>query len=413
MSRTKERATAIAIALIIVGVAGLFQVGIKKNLVDTLTEQEWGRYLFGIGAALTASRWGIGGYVVDEAIEQKLQSRGLTGDRTILDSLHLKFPENLANSKLLQVALDEARSFDVTPPAPKNDPRLRGSHGDDVGIAIFTALSFRLFGFRLSSLYYSYFLVLGATLLLFILGHRQRPAAMACLAIMVLALYIIGISDICGLMRTLPPYTGTGGSDFKDPRFFGTIAAFPILHMVSLWISRKNAIGVADYVIVTAQAAILAFVIQVRWPTIWALGALCGYWLIRVMSMRDILLCRSTRSAFVLISFLFMVAIGVLATSLGAHPIYRADGDLLHHPLWHNMMTALEANPEWDTKYLGTVNGKRQDDMPAEIARQEIAKLPREEQSRYLMRMDWPSPSAIMHFARIRFSRSLEPILGS
>src|ERR1700730_4321972 len=52
-------------------------VGAQKNLVGTLTEQEWGRHLFGIGGALTHLKFGIGGYVVDERIERKLLSEGL------------------------------------------------------------------------------------------------------------------------------------------------------------------------------------------------------------------------------------------------------------------------------------------------------------------------------------------------
>jgi hypothetical protein len=400
--RTKW-ASVLQIALLVFLVVGLFRAGIEKNLVETITEQEWGRYLFGIGAALTYSRWHIGGYVVDQAIEQKLQSKGLTDDRRLLQTLNLKFPNNLADKKLLQGALDDARQFNASSPVSRDDQRLRGSHGDDVGVAVLTTLSFRLFGLKLASLYYFYFLVLSLTLVLFALAHYQRPASMACAAIMLLAVYMIAVSDVCGFVRTLPPYAGSGGSDFKDPRFFGTIAAFPALHVLALWMRSKYPMDLTNYLILIAQATIFAFAVQVRWPELWVLGALCGYWLIREVSGQTLWLARSASSLFVPSVFALIVALGTLGIALTASPVYREDGDLQHHPFWHNMMTALEGNPEWDTKYLSTVDGARQDDMPLEIARQEIAKLPANERSRYLMRMNWPSPSAVMHFARIRF----------
>ena len=38
---------------------------------------------------------------------------------------------------------------------------------------------------------------------------------------------------------------------------------------------------------------------------------------------------------------------------MAAHPVYRIDGDLVHHPLWHNVMISLEMNPELKAAYKG------------------------------------------------------------
>src|SRR5216683_6262662 len=85
-------ARAAAAILVVLLVGATFRAGVQKGLVGTIGLQEWGRYLFGIGAALTQSRWGIGGYVIDSPIEQKLQTEGLTDNPNQVKALGLAFP---------------------------------------------------------------------------------------------------------------------------------------------------------------------------------------------------------------------------------------------------------------------------------------------------------------------------------
>src|SRR5262249_3311543 len=70
--------------LIVLLVGATFRVGVEKNLAGTSTTEEWGRHLFGMGAALPRARFGIGGYVVDAPIEQPLQAAGVTADPALL-----------------------------------------------------------------------------------------------------------------------------------------------------------------------------------------------------------------------------------------------------------------------------------------------------------------------------------------
>src|SRR5262249_37606553 len=198
-------------------VGATFRVGVEKNLAGTFTTEEWGRHLFGMGAALTRARFGIGGYVVDAPIEQTLQAAGGTADPALLAALGTRFPENLRDETLMQNALERARDFAVLPPPPADYQRLRGSVGDDVGIATLTSIAFQLFGTQVRALYYTYFALLGLAVLLFFLGHGGSPAAVACLALMLLALYLLVASDLLDLGRA------AGSMDVKDPRFFGTI----------------------------------------------------------------------------------------------------------------------------------------------------------------------------------------------
>src|SRR5262245_40279262 len=128
-----------------------FRVGIEKNLVGTFSDNEWGRYLFGMGAALTHMKGGPRGYIVDIAIETRLAEGGLTAVPSILEGLGTKFPDNLRNPELMQRALEGARDYDVPPLAQGEHTRLRGSHGDDVGLATFSRMAFLVFGVKVSS----------------------------------------------------------------------------------------------------------------------------------------------------------------------------------------------------------------------------------------------------------------------
>src|SRR5262249_19230016 len=133
-----------------------FQVAKDRDLIGTLSYHEMGRYLFAVGAAITQSRYGIGGFVADGHIEVALMSGGLSNRPSELDPLGISFPDNLRDRRLLQRALTDAREVALEPPpnGPREDgryPRLHGSEGNDPGLVTYVRLGFALFGFSLSS----------------------------------------------------------------------------------------------------------------------------------------------------------------------------------------------------------------------------------------------------------------------
>src|SRR5262249_15212463 len=157
-------------------------------------------------------------------------------------------------------------------------------------------------------LYYMYFAMLGLTVLLFTLSYYRSPISMACLLLMLLSLYLLVVSDIVNFTRTIPGYRGEPGSDIKDPRFFGTIAAFPALHLLLTWMRREQGPLALGPICLIGQAAVFAFVIQIRWPVIWLLFALYGYCFIRLLSSRGSPHLQSPRSIRSLVlSLLFAV----------------------------------------------------------------------------------------------------------
>jgi hypothetical protein len=381
----------VPVAALALLMAAIFRVGIEKNMVGTFSGNDWGRYLFALGATLTKFRLGTGGYVIDSAIEGQLMLGGLNADPPTWPRLGAKYPDNWHDPELMQRALDRALHADIPPPT---DDRLRGSHGDDVGLATFTALAFSLFGMKISSLYYTFFVLLGTSLLIFVITYRRSPVSLSCAILMLLALYTLCASDVVNLIQQVPPYRGGPGTEIKE-----VLAAIPALHVLLAWLLPVRRFSTTDYVALALQAAILAFAIHVRWPVLWVAPALLVYVAI------TIIVRRAWRELLPAGVFTTVLAVGIIAPTALAHPIYRIDADLLHHPLWHNMLTSLQYHPAWAERYLAGVNGAGGDDVPGIVAKQEIARLPAEERGQYFYRNlpGYPNPSAVNQFARKRF----------
>jgi hypothetical protein len=117
---------------------------------------------------------------------------------------------------------------------------------------------------------------------------------------------------------------------------------------------------------------------------------------------------RQAQSIPVIASVFGCLVAGQLLANVSLHPVYQTEGDLPHHQLWFGIYHSLQINPEWDVKYLSSVNGAVDDAMPTEAVKIAIAKLPPEEQKKY-----WndaygaPTRVAIEKFSRQLFFEML------
>jgi hypothetical protein len=118
--------SAFAVALVLLG--AMLWTLFEKNLVSTMTQQGWTRELYGISAAVTKMRFGIGGSAVDKRIFTTIMGAGLARDPP--PELNVLFPDNLRDAKLLQSALQRAGAIDLPPPAPAD---ANGEYSDLAG----------------------------------------------------------------------------------------------------------------------------------------------------------------------------------------------------------------------------------------------------------------------------------------
>jgi hypothetical protein len=401
--------SAFAVALLLLG--AMLWTLFEKNLVGTMTQQGWTRELYGISAALTKMRFGIGGSAVDWRIFNALVGAGLALNPP--PELNVQFPDNLQDTKLLQSALQRARTIDLPPPAPADAngeySDLTGFSGEDTGLGSYNYLAFRAFGLNVPALTYLYFVIVTASLVLYGIGHWRSVGAMAAVVAVTLALYVVVCADFVNFLGSSKLFDGPG-IDLKDPRFLGTIAAIPLLHVIVMWTRPSYRLGPLDYIVVALQAAIFAFALQIRSPVVWAVLALLAFWLTIAAlawrhgrSLRSLCDWRQSRSAPMPIAVLAVLLSAQLLAAATLHPLYRAQGDVPRHMFWQGLLSSLQLNPEWGVKYLPSVDNYTGDMMPEEVARVAIMKLPPEERQQYLRGDGWPKRTALEKFTRLAF----------
>jgi hypothetical protein len=402
--------SALAVALLLL--AAMLSTLFEKNLVNTLSQQGWTRELYAISAAVTKMRFGVGGSAVDRRIFTTLVVAGIA--RNPAPELNVRFPDNLRDAKLLQSALQRARNIDVPPPAPADANGdygdLMGFSGEDTGLGTFHYLAFRLFGMNIPAVTYLYFVIVTVSLALYGIGHWRSVGAMAAVVAVTLALYVVVCADIVNFLGSSKLFSSAPGIDVKDPRFLGTIAAIPLLHMVVMWTRPSYRLGRLDYVVVALQAAIFAFALQIRSPVVWAVLALSAFWLTagalalrRGRSLRSLWDWRQSRSAPMPVTVLAVLLSAQLLAAVTLHPLYHAQGDVPRHMFWQGLLSSLQLNPEWSVKYLSSVDNYTDDMMPEAAARIAIMKLPPEERQQYLRGDGWPRRTALEKFTRLAF----------
>jgi hypothetical protein len=400
---------AFAVALLLLG--AMLWTLFEKNLVSTLTQQGWSRELYGISAALTKLRFGIGGSAIDQRLFATLTRSGLTDEPDRASGV--RYPDNLRDAKLLQSALLQTQTIDLLPPRSANAKGeyidLIGFSGEDTGLGSYAYLAFRAFGVNIAGLTYLYFVIVTVSLVLYGIGHGRSVGAMAAVVAMVLALYAVVCADFVNFLGSSAFYRGPG-IDVKDPRFLGTLAAIPVLHVIVMWTRPPYRLGPLDYVVVAMQAAAFAFALQIRSPVVWAVLALSAFWLIagalalrHGRSLRSLRDWRQSRSALIPIAVLAVLLSAQLLAAVTLHPLYRAQGDVPRHMFWQGLLSSLQLEPEWDKKYGASVNGASDDAMPAQVARIAIMKLPPEERQQYLNRDGVTKRTALEKFSRLAF----------
>jgi hypothetical protein len=383
----------------------------EKNLVSTMTQQGWSRELYGISAALTKLRFAIGGAAVDQRLLATLQRSGFTDEPDPASGV--QYPDNLRDAKLLQSALLQAQTIDLPPPRSANAQgeyiELIGFSGEDTGIGTYAYLAFRAFGVNIPGLTYLYFVIVAASLVLYGIGHGRSVGAMAAVVAVTLALYVVVCADFVNFLGSSALFR-SAGIDLKDPRFLGTLAAIPLLHMIVMWTRPSYRLGPLDYAVVALQAAIFAFALQIRSPVIWAVLALSAFWLTagalalrRGQSLWLLWDWRQSRSAPMPITVLAVLFSAQLLAAATLHPVYRAQGDVPRHMFWQGLLSSLQLEPEWDKKYGASVNGATDDAMPAQVARIAIMKLPPEGRQRFLNRDGATKRTALEKFSQIAF----------
>jgi hypothetical protein len=220
---------------------------------------------------------------------------------------------------------------------------------NELGFSDYIYFSFRLFGDKISSLYYFFYLIVAVTCLVYILQFRNSPFLLFVLVIFLGELYF------------LENYAHSYGLQLQtvaNSRLFSGLSLVPALHVLFLHWRRQppRAFIVAG---VIAQGLIFGFLLSCRteaaWQVLMVAGIACGSAFLLVLPLRSLRrsdLVRRLEPLWPALIFLLVVSTYSAVVSLRADSRYATEPK--GHIIWHEiLMGLLSTSPELRREYLG------------------------------------------------------------
>jgi hypothetical protein len=221
---------------------------------------------------------------------------------------------------------------------------------NELGYADFIYFSFRLFGDKISSLYYFYYLVVAATCLIYVLQFRNSPFLLFLLVIFL------------GELHFLENYANSYGLQLKtvtNSRLFSGLSMVPALHVLFVLWQRQppRALIVAG---VCLQSLIFAFLLSCRTETAWQIAMVaavaCGIGVqlrppLRGQKPRDLM----NRLGPLWPAVVLLVVTAAYSTMVSITADHRYSSEPRGHLIWHEiLMGLLSTSPELRREYAGT-----------------------------------------------------------
>jgi hypothetical protein len=219
---------------------------------------------------------------------------------------------------------------------------------NELGFADYIYFSFRLFGDRISSLYYFFYLIVTATCLVYILQFHNRP--------FLLFLLVIFLGELYFLENYAQSY-GLELQTVTNSRLFSGLSLVPALHVLFVHWQRQppRAFTVTG---VFVQSLIFGFLLSCRTEAVWQVAMVaavaCGSGILLVLQWRSRKrpdLSSWLRLLWPALTFLIVVSAYSAIISLRADDRYALEPK--GHILWHEiLMGLLSTSPELRREYL-------------------------------------------------------------
>jgi hypothetical protein len=219
---------------------------------------------------------------------------------------------------------------------------------NELGFADYIYFSFRLFGGKISSLYYFFYLIVAATCLVYILQFRNSP-----FLLFVLVIFL-------GELFFLENYARSYGMQMQtvfNSRLFSGLSLMPVLHVLFLHWQRQppRAFSVAGVIV---QSLIFGFLLSCRTEAIWqvamAAAVVCGSGILLLLPSRSRKhsdLVTRLVPLWPALTFLIVVSGYSAIVSLNVDSRYALEPKA--HIVWHEMLLGLlTTSPELRREYL-------------------------------------------------------------
>lgn len=315
--------------------------GISRGYHSMIAKNGHASFWDALCAIHSMERYGAGRYACDTVAMRQVVAAGLYYDDDTL--------RRYGNS--LNVMLRDSAYLDGALAALSNMPNLPSQNsirglgwGADAGYLDFLDLSFSLFGKQVSSMYFTYFLLILASTVLFMLAHYRHLLALFCLFALHFGLY---------RFITVDYFMQAWGVEFvTNPRFVTTFCLIPFLHAAFLIIYRQP-ISAKTLALLLPQLALMCFAANARST---------AYWTIIVMAMLILVLVlwawfrrRAVRdavfSAWPAVMAIVVFAAGAILHASAIDPRVKAQGYTNHHSIWTALYYSIQVHPDWKWKY--------------------------------------------------------------
>jgi len=289
-----------------------FRLGSELGMQETIHARHT---FYSIPAAIGVLHHEGAGYTVYSELFELMTSSQSDLNSLIDQSIHIK---NLDKSQILFIP------------------------SDDKGTIDFVVGAFSIFGPKIESLYFGYFLILVISALIYFFQFKNSNSQLVLLPIFLLSLYS---------MTRLYPLTKELFS-FHNPRVFGSLAIIPVMHLCFLMIKNQMP-KKSVFIGVLVQVFIIIEVIHVRASEIWVFFT--------VFLVAIFLIVKKVNKIYALWP-LILLSIGFLLLNFYQHKTYNPEyfktkGQ--YHVVWHNIGIGLSLHPHLADEYNLTV-----DDLP-------------------------------------------------
>ena len=239
---------------------------------------------------------------------------------------------------------------------PSLEPQLM--RGAELAYADYVYAAFLLFGLRLSSLYYFYFLLLGMACALFVVEFRNSP-----FSLFLLTTYLGGIFFLQNYAQSYGEQLAT----LTNSRLFEALSLLPAMH-VFLVVWRRTRFGLPTLLTTSAQSALLAFIIDCRVSGRWqialivavAIGCvIADLWRQQPFSWRG----GSANGVWAGCIAVAFLAAHMSLISFNADKSYQ--GEPKYHPVWPSVLGGLlGSSTELQREYLGRAEHADSEPVP-------------------------------------------------
>jgi hypothetical protein len=360
----------------------LFAVGVHRGMDQLLGLESYARVATAYASLFTKDFIGASGDAVSDTIFSDLYTEGFTTDHEVLDKMGVEPPSNMQSAIFLDKIIEKmAKQKDYYSNIRHN---IRGFGADCVGIIPYTQIATWLFGYTIRGQYYLYYLIFGASLLVFFWERKNDLFSQNLILLYLLLFY----SFVYNSPNFLPDPPGSGNP--ANQRALSLLAILPFFHIISVYCEKCWPINWKTGVAVFCQSLIISFAMELRVTAKWVvygsyliLGILVAFNVLKSKGNKLSSLAKCAKLSWPLLALIAVTTVNSKIEDLKLNPVYKKEGWLNNHSLWHSVYYSMAFHPDWQKKYAESHMNWTGDNMPFAGIKLYLDKYPEEKEAKY------------------------------